>query len=105
MSSATRVIYVGVTNKLEHRVYGHKNKLTPGFTAQYNVNKLVYFEQTNEVMVVIEREKQLKGWDRAKKVALIVKDNPGRLDLSRDWYGQGISCSIGRRVKTGWVRG
>ena len=87
MSSTTRVIYVAGTNELERRVFEHKNKLKPGFTARYNVNKLVHFEQTTEVIVAIEREKQLKGWDRAKKVTLIEQDNPSWTDLSREWYG------------------
>ena len=87
MSSATRVIYIGMTNNLERRVYEHKNKVNPGFTANYNANRLVYFELTSDVTVAIEREKQLKSWNRAKKIALIMKDNPSWSDLSRDWYG------------------
>ena len=87
MCSTSKVMYVGVTRDLERRVYEHKNILVPGFTARYNVHKLVYFEQTSDATAAIEREKQLKGWARAKKSALIVKDNPNWSDLSRDWYG------------------
>ena len=87
MSSATRVIYIGVTDNLERRVYEHKTKLVKGFSSRYNTHKLVYFEQTSDVIVAIEREKQLKGWDRAKKVALIIRDNPSWSDLSLTWSG------------------
>jgi putative endonuclease len=85
MSSATHRIYIGVTNNLERRVYEHKNKLIPGFTAQYNMTELVYFEQTPDVRSAIEREKQLKGWLRVKKIALITEDNPDWNDLSLTW--------------------
>lgn len=87
MASATRVIYVGVTNNLERRVYEHKSKAFKGFSATYNTNKLVHFEETNDVRDAIEREKRLKGWDRAKKLALISQDNPSWSDLSQDSYG------------------
>ena len=85
MSSATRVIYTGVTNNLERRVYQHKSRLVKGFSAKYNTHKLVYFEQTNDVRVAIEREKELKGWNRAKKLALINQLNPTWVDLSLSW--------------------
>ena len=80
------VIYTGVTNDLMRRVYEHKKKLVPGFTARYNIVKLVYFEETQDVNSAISREKQIKGWLRKKKVALIEKDNPDWLDLSEEWY-------------------
>jgi putative endonuclease len=85
MSSKTRVIYVGVTNDLERRVYQHKNKLIEGFTSRYNITKLVYFEETNDVEAAIAREKQLKNWHRVKKLALINQFNPTWLDLSLNW--------------------
>lgn len=56
-----KVLYTGVTNNLERRVYGHKNKLLKGFTAKYNVNKLVYFDYTADITSAIAREKQIKG--------------------------------------------
>ena len=81
LASASGVLYIGVTNSLMRRVWEHKQKLIPGFTAQYNVNKLVYCETYDDVRAAIEREKQLKRWSRAKKVALIEKKNPKWLDL------------------------
>ena len=79
------VLYTGVTNDLQRRVYEHKNKLIDGFTEKYNVNKLVYFEETTDVRSAITREKQIKGWVRIKKDALIATQNPEWKDLSLDW--------------------
>lgn len=75
------VLYIGVTNNLIKRVYEHKNKLVDGFTKTYNVDKLVYYEVSEEVIVAIEREKQLKGYKRQKKVNLIDNFNPNWDDL------------------------
>lgn len=80
-----KVLYVGVTNNLERRVYEHKNKINNGFTAKYNVNKLVYFEETNDVETAIEYEKKIKGWRREKKNELINNVNPEWRDLSSNW--------------------
>ena len=71
-----------MTNDIKRRVYEHKNKLIDGFTAKYNVNKLVYFECTNDVKSAIEREKILKKWARVKKINLIQMQNPTWQDLS-----------------------
>ena len=79
-----KVMYIGVTNNLERRLYEHKNKVIKGFTEKYNVHKLVYFETTNDIMSAIEREKQLKGWNRDKKNRLINQSNPTWCDLSKD---------------------
>ncbi len=79
------VMYVGVTNNLERRIYEHKQKLIDGFTKKYNLNKLVYFEKTNNVLVAIEREKEIKKWRREKKNALVLKDNSQWKDLSESW--------------------
>ena len=79
------VLYTGVTNNLERRLYEHRNHLVPGFTDRYNVHKLVYFEHGNDVRSAIEREKQIKGWTRAKKNALIAQNNPKWKDLSEEW--------------------
>ena len=79
------VLYIGVTNDLRRRLHEHQNHLTDGFTATYNVDKLVYFEHTSDIRSAISREKQLKGWRRDKKNALISKTNPRWKDLSRDW--------------------
>ena len=75
-------MYVGVTNDLERRVYEHKNKLIKGFTERYNVNKLVYFEETADVLSALEREKEIKKWRREKKNALVARVNPEWRDLA-----------------------
>jgi len=80
------VLYTGVTNDLVRRVYEHKNKLVKGFTYQYNVDKLVYFEQTENSISAIEREKQIKNWSRPKKNFLVNRGNPEWLDLSGEIY-------------------
>ena len=85
MSNVSRTLYIGVTNNLERRVYEHKQKLTEGFVKKYNVTMLVYYEETNAVDAAIEREKQLKGWNRKKKIDLIESVNPEWKDLSKDW--------------------
>ena len=79
------VVYIGVTSNLPKRLYEHRNGLADGFTKKYNVHKLVYFEQTNDVYAAISREKQLKNWSRTKKNALISHQNPTWRDLSLDW--------------------
>jgi putative endonuclease len=78
----SRTLYVGVTNNLERRVYEHKHNLVSGFTSRYRIERPVYFEETGDVQAAIAREKQLKGWLRAKKVALIESVNPTWEDLS-----------------------
>jgi putative endonuclease len=85
MTNDSRTLYIGVTNNLERRVFEHKNFLIEGFTKRYKITKLVYFEETNDVLAAIEREKQLKGWLRRKKVALIESANPKWHDLSAEW--------------------
>ena len=77
-----KVIYVGITNDLRRRVYEHKNKLIEGFSKKYNLNTLVYFEQTNSVRSAIEREKEIKKWRREKKIFLIESMNKDWNDLS-----------------------
>ena len=85
-NKANTVLYIGVTNSLVRRVYEHQEKLVKGFTEKYNINKLVYYEQTNEAMVAIEREKQLKKWSRKKKEWLIEQSNPLWTDLSKGLF-------------------
>jgi putative endonuclease len=80
-----KVLYTGVTNNLERRMYEHKNKLVKGFTEKYKVNKLVYFESTPDIKAAITREKQIKGWTRVKKNALIENSNPEWRDLTAIW--------------------
>ena len=89
LSSATNyTVYIGVTRDLIRRVYEHKNHLAPdSFTSRYNVHKLVYFEQTSDVRAALEREKQLKGWRRSKKNALIESMNQEWKDLYLDLLG------------------
>jgi putative endonuclease len=81
-----KVLYTGVTNDLERRVYEHKNKLVNGFTEKYNVSKLVYYDFTEDVEVAIKREKEIKGWIREKKNNLVTSFNPSWRDLSEDIF-------------------
>ncbi len=82
LSGASGTLYVGVTSNLARRVSEHKLKQTSGFTARYNISRLVYCEAFGQVRAAIPREKQIKGWLRAKKIALINGVNPGWKDLS-----------------------
>ncbi|MGH9328180.1 MAG: GIY-YIG nuclease family protein [Terriglobia bacterium] len=86
MASKFRTLYVGITNNLERRALEHKRQLIPGFTSQYHINRLVYFETCCDVRAAIQREKQMKGWLRARKVALIIAHNPTWRDLSQGWF-------------------
>jgi len=81
------VLYIGVTNDLTRRVREHQSDETPGFTAHYRCHKLVYWEHYSQVEDAIAREKQLKGWSRKKKVALIESMNPRWVDLSEEIFG------------------
>ena len=76
-----KVLYTGVTNNLLRRVYEHKEGLIKGFTSRYNVNKLVYYEEGGDAYGAITREKQIKGYNRAKKINLINSKNPTWRDL------------------------
>jgi putative endonuclease len=76
-----KVLYIGVTNDLKRRIYEHKNKSIKGFSSKYNINKLIYFEQFNDINEAIQREKQLKKWNRSWKDELIKKLNPKWNDL------------------------
>ena len=82
LSSRSRVLYIGVTNDLARRVKEHKQGLTPCFTRRYRVTRLVYFEQFVYIRNAIAREKQIKGWVRARKIELIEARNPTWADLS-----------------------
>jgi putative endonuclease len=82
MTNESRTLYTGVTNDLALRVYEHKQKLIPGFTAKHNITRLAYFETTEDVQAAIAWEKQIKGWLRRKKIALIESMNPEWADLS-----------------------
>jgi putative endonuclease len=80
-----RTLYIGVTNDLRRRMHEHAHRLVPGFTSKYGIDRLVYFESTPDVRSAIAREKHLKGWLRARKVALIEEMNPEWQDLSKGW--------------------
>ena len=86
MASPTGTLYTGVTNDLMRRVYEHQNKLVPGFTSRYGVTRLVYYEVSGDIRAAIAREKEIKGWRRGKKVALVEATNPTWHDLSDDWH-------------------
>jgi len=75
------VLYTGITNNIERRMYEHKNKLIPGFTSRYNVNKLIWFEEFPVPQEAISAEKKIKGWRRDKKLAMIKSTNPILVDL------------------------
>ncbi|MDR3560026.1 MAG: GIY-YIG nuclease family protein [Negativicutes bacterium] len=75
------VLYTGVTNDLKRRVYEHKEKLNPGFTSKYNLDRLVYYEECGDIIQAIAREKQIKGGSRQKKLDLINAFNPEWSDL------------------------
>jgi putative endonuclease len=85
LSSRTGTPYIGVTGYLFRRIFHHKVDSIEGFTKQYQVHRLVYYETYDDVHNAIRREKQLKGWRRAKKVALIEKMNPRWADLAENW--------------------
>ena len=86
LASISGTLYTGMTNDLERRVWEHKEGKTPGFTQKYKAKKLVYFEDTGSVHAAIEREKQIKGWLRKKKIELVESMNPKWEDLSRGWF-------------------
>jgi putative endonuclease len=93
MSNRSGTLYTGVTGDLHRRVYEHKRKLIFGFTEKYNIDRLVWFQETNDVQAAIEYEKRIKRWRREKKVALIEEKNPGWKDLSQEWYEEGGDSS------------
>ena len=88
VANATRILYTGITAHLEKRVWEHKAGTFQGFTAHFDVCRLVYWESFDDVHKAINREKQLKNWRRDKKEWLIQRVNPGWKDLAADWYGK-----------------
>jgi len=94
MANRSKTLYAGVTNNIAQRVYQHKNKLVPGFTSRYNTATLVYIEETGDVRAAIAREKQIKGWRRSKKIALVESLNPEWDDLSVTWFAAGEDPSL-----------
>jgi putative endonuclease len=85
-SASRRALYIGMTNNLRKRVWQHKTHEFEGFTDKYKAARLVYWESFDDVRNAIDREKQLKGWRREKKLWLIARSNPGWKDLAADWY-------------------
>jgi len=83
-NKTNKVLYIGVTNNLERRIYEHKNKLVPGFTQKYNINKLIHFEHFDNINDAIRREKQLKKWNRKWKEDLINENNPEWNNLHKE---------------------
>jgi putative endonuclease len=86
VASRSLTLYIGVSGDLRQRVFEHRRKLRDGFSSTYNCNRLVWFEPSVDPSNAIAREKQLKGWTRAKKIALISKTNPTWIDLSETWF-------------------
>ncbi|MCE2927770.1 MAG: GIY-YIG nuclease family protein [Rickettsiales bacterium] len=87
------VMYIGVTNNPERRQWQHHNKQNQSFTQRYNVNKLVYLEETSNILDAIAREKQLKGWRRDKKNKLVESMNPNWLDLLDANEERSLACA------------
>jgi len=83
VANHSRRLYAGITSNLTRRAFEHRNKTKPGFASRYDIGRLVYFEETNDVEAAIAREKHIKGWKRERKIALIESVNPGWADLSR----------------------
>ena len=86
VGSLSGTLYIGITGNLHKRAFEHKFHRIPGFTDVYDVERLLYWESYDDVHKAIGREKQLKGWRRAKKVVLIEAMNPQWTDLSKEWY-------------------
>jgi putative endonuclease len=86
VASRSHTLYICMTGDLLKRIFEHKQRVHPGFSAKYNCNRLVWFERFMSPEGAIGREKQLKGWTRAKKIALIEQSNPTWNDLSDGWY-------------------
>jgi putative endonuclease len=82
LTNRSKTLYVGVTNNLGRRIWQHKEKRIPGFTRKYNLDRLVYYEVFGDVRAAIDREKQIKGWLRAKKTALVESLNPHWRELT-----------------------
>jgi putative endonuclease len=85
LASLSHSLYVGITSDLKYRVWEHKEGIFAGHTSKYKINRLVYYEQYEDVWNAIEREKRIKGWLRKRKLELIEEHNPQWLDLAADW--------------------
>jgi putative endonuclease len=85
LASRSRTLYTGVTNDLMRRTFEHRQGLVPGFTSRYRIHRLVYFETFRDARAAIAREKQIKAWNRAKRVALVEAKNPTWEDFGAEW--------------------
>lgn len=85
LANERRTIYIGVTNNLERRLWEHRNRIAPGFASEHGCDRVMLIESFSDVRDAIAREKQLKGWRRSKKIALIEASNPDWQDLSDGW--------------------
>jgi putative endonuclease len=94
VASLSRVLYVGVTNNLFRRVLEHRCGRST-FSARYRASRLVHYEATTDARTAITREKQIKGWTRARKLALVEGENPRWLDLARHWYSSELLREYG----------
>ena len=97
VSSISKTLYIGVTNDIRRRMLEHKTGAVPGFTLQYQINRLVYYEPFLDSRAAIDREKEIKRWGRKRKLCLIELNNPGWADLSDGW---GLPSEIGGSVVT-----
>ena len=88
LASKSRVLYTGVTRDLHRRVYQHRIGQVPGFTRRYNVNRLVFFQETPSARSAFDRERQIKGWKRDKKIRLIETSNADWEDLADAWFSE-----------------
>jgi putative endonuclease len=94
LGSLSGTLYIGITSNLVFRVRQHKDHTLRGFTAKYDVDRLLYYETYGEVSRAIAREKQLKGWKRERKIALIERNNPQWTDLSCAWYDKPVRTTF-----------
>ncbi len=105
VASRSRTLYIGVTSNLARRIEEHRTGVYEGFTAIYRCHRLVWLEHYVTVARAIDREKQLKGWSRSKKIRLMEQDNPTWVDLSGDWGKEaGPSTASGRRSDADFAR-
>jgi len=94
LTNKSKTLYIGVTNDLERRLFRHRQRLLPGFTSKYKLDRLVYYETTPNVLAAIARERQIKGWTRRKKIALIESANPLWRNLGRELHGEDQRAEI-----------
>ena len=91
LNNPAGMLYTGITNNLVRRVYEHRKELVDGYTMHYHIYRLIYYEETSDVNVAIAREKEIKGWRRSKKMALIQTLNPTMQDLAAEWFDEEVS--------------